>query len=54
MIVDDFNMVRIAIVEFKTDSPTAINANTVLLALITSQSFQPVSRRNAQILNLCC
>ena len=41
---------RVAIVPFETDSPLVIDTNAVLPCTIARKTFQPTSRRHAQIL----
>lgn len=50
MIIYDFNLVGITIGPDETDSPLIIDANAVLPLPTPLQSFQPIPRRNPQIL----
>ena len=45
MIVDDLNVVCVAILPGKTDPPSIVYANTVASSPVALQRFQPVARR---------
>jgi hypothetical protein len=48
VIVDDFDIVAMALTPDKTDSPLIIDPNRVLPFPIASQCFQLISRRRSQ------
>ena len=52
MIVDDFHVVAMAITPNKTDSPLIVDPNRVLPFAIASQSFQLISGRRRQNVQL--
>jgi len=52
MIVHNFNVMRIAIPETKTDSPLLVDADTPLTTAISRQPLQPVARWRTQIGNI--
>ncbi len=54
MIVDDFDVARIAIFEYETYSKLIVNANTVLTLSITRQGLKTVSRRDIQLVEASC
>jgi hypothetical protein len=49
MVIDDFNLGRIAVLPAETDSPLIIDSNTVLTAPISGESFQSISGWDPQI-----
>jgi len=49
MVIDDFNVARIAVLPAETDSPLLIDSNTVLTTPISGESFQAIARRDPQI-----
>jgi hypothetical protein len=49
VVVRDFDFVGIAILPLKTNSILLVDANTVLPAPVTNQSFQAVARRDRQL-----
>lgn len=49
MVIDNFDFKRVAVLPQKTDSPLIIYANAVLTRSPTLQFFQPVSRRDSQV-----
>jgi len=49
MVIDDFNIGRIAVFPAKTNSPLIIDPNTVLTAPICGETFQSISRWDPQI-----
>jgi hypothetical protein len=51
VIVDDFDLVRIAVSPFKTDSPLVIYADAPKPFPVASERLQPISRRRIEILN---
>ena len=51
VIIDDFNVVRVAILPRKAYAILAIDPNTVLPLSIAGEFFQPVSRGYFQIVN---
>ena len=50
MIVDDFDLKRIAVAPSETNSPLLIDADRMLPPAIARQCFEAVSRRHTQIL----
>jgi hypothetical protein len=50
MIVDYLDLVDIALVPNKADSPALIDSDTILAMSVSLESFQAVSRRSAQII----
>jgi hypothetical protein len=46
MIIDYFDIVRISIIPFETDSPLLVDPDAVLAFSIPLQRFEPVSGRN--------
>lgn len=48
MVIDDFDIEHIAILESETDSPLIVHADAMLPLAITLQSLQSVARRGAQ------
>lgn len=52
MIVDDLNVIGIAVLPAKTDSPLVIDANTVLAGTISLELLQTVPRWDAQVVKL--
>jgi hypothetical protein len=51
MVVDDFNVVGVAMLPDKADPPLIVDAYAVLTRAVALQGFQPVTRRYAQILD---
>jgi hypothetical protein len=49
VIVDDLDVVRVAVEPAKTNTPLVVDTNAVLSRTITGQFFQAVPRWNAQI-----
>ena len=49
MVIDDFDLGRIAVLPAETDSPLIIDANTILTMPISRESFQSISRWDPQI-----
>lgn len=49
MVIDDFDIGRIAVLPAETDSPLIIDSNTVLTVPISSEFFQSISRWDPQI-----
>jgi hypothetical protein len=50
MIIDYLDLVDVALVPNKADSPALIDSDTILAMAVSLESFQAVSRRNAQII----
>jgi hypothetical protein len=48
MIINNLNIVRIALAPNETNAPLAVDANAVLAFSAAFQRFQPVSRRHNQ------
>jgi hypothetical protein len=51
MVVDYLHLVDVALVPNKADSPAVIDSDTILAMAVSLESFQTVSRRNAQIID---
>ena len=49
MVIDNFNIERIAFIKAETKPPLIVDADAPLSGAITAQFFQPVLRRNLQI-----
>jgi hypothetical protein len=49
MVVDDFDMIRPSFGPDETDAPLIVDADRVLATPVSSERFQPVCRRRAQI-----
>ena len=49
MVIDNFHFQGVAAIPQKTDSPLIIDANIVLTPTVTSQDFEPIAWRDAQI-----
>jgi hypothetical protein len=52
MIINNFDMIGIAVFPTKTNAPLVVNTNTVLSGTIPLQPFQPVSWRHTQELEI--
>jgi hypothetical protein len=52
VIIDDLNLVGIAILPAKADPPLLVHANTVLAGSIASELLQPISRGHAEVAEL--
>ncbi len=52
MIVDDLNLVGVAIPPTKADAPLLVHANTVLAGSIATELLQSISRRHAEVTEL--
>jgi hypothetical protein len=50
VIINDFNLMGVSVHPFETDSPLLIDADAVLSLSASPECFQPVPRRNPQIL----
>lgn len=50
MVIHDFNVVSVALIEAETHAPLLVNANTPLFLPIPCQLFQPIGWRYPQIL----
>jgi hypothetical protein len=50
MVVDDFNLKDMAIIPAETNSPLVIHSNAVLPFPVTLESFEPICRRNSEII----
>jgi len=53
MIVNYFDVKRIAILETKTDAPLIVYADAPLSSSVVPQRFQAIGRRDAQVIELC-
>ena len=51
MVVDDLHIEGIGSLPNETDPPSVIDANAVLTLTLTPQLLEPVTRRNAKVLN---
>ncbi|HKV54423.1 MAG TPA: hypothetical protein VJN94_07245 [Candidatus Binataceae bacterium] len=54
VIIDDLDFVRVAITPDKTDPPLVVDSNAVPALPIADEFLEPVSRRNAEILQRLC
>lgn len=54
VIVDDRDVVRVAVLPPKADAPLIVDANTVLPRAITFQLLQAIAGRDAEVLELLC
>jgi hypothetical protein len=52
VIVNDLNLVGIAILPAKADAPLLVHANTVLAGAIASELLQSIARRHAEVVEL--
>lgn len=50
VVIDDLNLISIAVAPLEADSPLAVDANGVLAGSFSGEGFQPISGRHAQIL----
>jgi hypothetical protein len=50
VIVDDFNIMRLAVSPHEANSPLIVDPNAMLTGSISLESLQAVARRNAKIL----
>ena len=50
MIVNDLDLMRIAVLPSEANAPLIVDPNTVQPSALPSQLLQPVARRNAQII----
>jgi len=48
VVIDDFDIEHVAILESETDTPLIVHADAMLPLAITLQSLQPIARRGAQ------
>ena len=51
MVIDDFNVVSVAIFKAETHAPLVVNADAPLSGTVMSQRFKLVGRGKAQIFN---
>jgi hypothetical protein len=49
-IINNFDLIRVTIAPFKADAPLIINTNTEPPGTIALQQFEPIRRRNSQVL----
>jgi hypothetical protein len=54
VVINEFNVRRVAARPDEADSPLVVHANAVLVFAVAFELFQPVSRRNAQIIKRLC
>jgi hypothetical protein len=52
VVIDDFNVFGIAIGPAKTDAPLVIDSNAVLPSTVTAEFLDPITGRDAEILQL--
>ena len=50
MVVNDLDLMRIAVLPSKADAPLIVDPNTVLPSALSAKLLESVSRRDAQIL----
>ena len=50
MIVDDLDLPSVAITPDKADTPLLVDANAMVPKSVATKSFQPVARRDSQII----
>src|SRR5437899_2348957 len=54
VIVDNLDLLRVAVLPPKADAPLVVDANAVLTLSVTAQCFEPIARRDAQVPNRAC
>ena len=54
MIINDLDVIRIAILPTKADAPLIVDPNTVLASAIASEFLQPITWRHAEVLEELC
>lgn len=54
MIINDFNIVKVAALEHKTDTILIIDPNAVLSLAVTLKRLKPIPRRDTQIPQASC
>jgi len=54
MVVDDFDLVRMAFSPDETDSPLIVDADRVLSVTFSPQRFKPVAWRDTKIVEPLC
>lgn len=52
MVIDDFNFMRAIRLPLEADAPLVVDADGVLTSPVSVESFEPVSRRNAELKQL--
>jgi len=52
VIVDDFYVYRIAVIPTETDAIPFVDADRLLSRAIAVQRFEPITRRNAELVQL--
>src|SRR5580698_3978561 len=52
VVVDDLDVKRVAILEEKTHAPLVVDANAVLPLPVALERFEPVVRRDAQVVEI--
>ena len=45
MVINNFNLLCMAIYPYEANAPLVVDANAVLPRAVTAQSFEPVARR---------
>jgi hypothetical protein len=53
MIIDDLDIVSVALAPHETDSPLIVDPDAVLTLAVAAKLLQPVAGRNPQILYHC-
>jgi hypothetical protein len=54
VIVNNLDVVRVAVAPPKADTPLVVDANPMLALPVAAQRFEPVARRDAQVLDRAC
>lgn len=52
MVIDDLDLLRIALVPDKADTPPVVDTDAVLPGSIAAQRLQPIARRGCQVAQL--
>ena len=52
MVIDDFNVMSVALMPFKANTPPVVDPNAVLPLTISAQGLQPVGRWEAKIVQV--
>lgn len=50
VVIDDFHVVGVTVIPSEADAPLIVDPDAVLAFALTLQGFQPIGRRNAQII----
>jgi len=54
VIVHNLDLVRVSVLPSKADAPLVVDANAVLTLSVAVQRFEPIARRDSQVLNSAC